>query len=185
MEADGAGPWLAETGLLPAAGMWQCGLNRDGFQKVDLGSGRVAVLRPQQMPDHLLLPTLGGAFSERPELWREHVNRHVFFWTEPRRRDAFTRACMRLRPSGREPTVLTIDTHALLERHASITYFATINTGSTVRGGARVRRDENTLRPVSGFGSGRVAELAVRGRVDLTLILDPPGGFLHTPAACH
>jgi hypothetical protein len=70
---------------------------------------------------------------------------------------------------------LTIDTAALLERHGEIAYFATINTGSTVRGGARTRRDENTLRPVADYRSGSIAELAIRGRVDLSgiVVLDP------------
>jgi hypothetical protein len=88
IEADGAGPWLMETGLLPAADLRCGGANRDFFDCVDLGDGRTAVLRPQQMPDGRLLPTLAGAFAARPDLWRQHVDRHVFFWTEARRRDA-------------------------------------------------------------------------------------------------
>jgi hypothetical protein len=59
---------------------------------------------------------------------------------------------------------------ALLDRHGALAYFATINSGSTVRGGARTRRDENTLRPVADYRSGPVAELAIRGRVDLARI---------------
>jgi hypothetical protein len=168
IEADGAGPWLRETGLLPAADLHGCGANRQGFGRVDLGSGRAAVLRPQQMPDRRLLPTLAGAFAGRPELWRRHVDRHVFFWTEARRRDAFTRACVRLRGTGGPPPVtLALGTAALLERHGEIAFFATINIGSTVRGGARTRRNENTLRPVAEYRSGPVAELAIRGRVEL------------------
>ena len=63
IEADGAGPWLMQTGLLPAAELHCCGANRGAFDRVDLGDGRAALLRPQQMPDHRLLPTLAGAFA--------------------------------------------------------------------------------------------------------------------------
>jgi len=171
IEADGAGPWLMQTGLLPAAELHCCGANRGAFDRVDLGDGRAAVLRPQQMPDHRLLPTLAGAFAGRPELWRRYVDRHVFFWAEARRRDAFSRACIRLRGTGGPlPVVLAFDTAALLERHSAIAFFATINTGSTVRGGARVRRDENTLRPVADYRGGAIAELAIRGRVELACV---------------
>ena len=104
----------------------------------------------------------------RPEGWRRHVDAHVFFWTETRRRDAFLRACVRLRrPAAPAPLILAFDTAALLQRHGAAAFFAIINTGSTVRGGARVRRDENTLRPVVAYRGGPVAELAIRGRVDL------------------
>ena len=168
IEADGAGDWLLETGLIPAADVRDDGANRDNFHPIDLGQGRTAVLRPQQMPDHRLLATLAGCFTGRPELWRRHVDQHVFFWAEQRRRDAFIRACVRLRsPPNQPPVTLAIDTAALLARYASIAYFATMNTGSTVRGGARARRDETTLRPVADYRSGAVAELAIRGRVDL------------------
>ena len=168
IEADGAGPWLAETGLLPAGDLREGGTNREAFSCVALGSGRVAVLRPQQMPDHRLVPTLAGVFAGQPDLWRRHVDSHVFFWADARRRDAFTRACLRLRASsGPPPVILAIETTALLARHGAIAWFATINTGSTVRGGARARRDENTLRPVTDYRTGPVAELAIRGHVDL------------------
>jgi hypothetical protein len=63
---------------------------------------------------------------------------------------------------------LCIDTAMLLARHVQIAVFATINSGSTVRGGARARRDETTLRPVTNYRSGAVAELAIRGRVELS-----------------
>jgi hypothetical protein len=176
IEADGAGLWLTETGLLPAAQLHCSGANRDGFARVDLGHGRAAVLRPQQMRDRWLLPTLAGAFAGRPDLWRRHIDRHVFFWAEARRRDAFSRACVRLRGSaGPPPVILTFDTAALLERHGAIACFATINTGSTVRAGARVRRDENTLRPVAEYRGGPVAELAICGRADLLLVRDRSG----------
>lgn len=172
IEAEGAGHWLLETGLIPAADVRKNGANRDDFLAVDLGQGRTAMLRPQQMPDHRLLATLEGRFAGRPELWRRHVDQHVFFWAEQRRRDAFIRACIRLRSQpNQSPVTLAIDTTALIARHASIAYFATINTGSTVRGGGRARRDETTLRPVADYRSGAVAELAVRGRVDLCGIL--------------
>ena len=176
MEAEGAGEWLAETGLLPAASLRRCGANRANFEAIDLGNGRTAILRPQQMPDHRLIATLTGRFMGQPTLWRQHVDRHVFFWAEARRRGAFIAACIRLRsPPGRPPLTLTIDTAALLEHHGEIAYFATINTGSTVRGGARTRRNEDTLRPVADYRSGPIAELAIRGRVDLAgiVVLDP------------
>jgi hypothetical protein len=138
------------------------------FHRIELGHGRVAVLRPQQMPDHRLLPTLAGAFAGRPAQWRRHVNSHVFFWTDQRRCGAFLQACIRLRNGSAPPPVtLALDTAALLERHGTIACFATINTGSTVRGGARTRRDENTFRSVIDYRSGPVAELAIHGRVDL------------------
>jgi hypothetical protein len=168
MEADGAGPWLAETGLRPAAEFRLGGANRDGFVRIAFGDGRVAVLRPQQMPDRRLLPTLAGTFAGQPERWRRHVDQHVFFWAEPRRRDAFARACARLSEAdGPAPVALAFDTAALLYQHGAAAFFATINTGSTVRGGARVRRDETTLRPVAEYRSGAVAELAIRGRIEL------------------
>jgi hypothetical protein len=168
IEADGAGPWLAETGLLPAAVLQAGGANRDSFVRIVMSGGGAAVLRPQQMPDARLLPTLAGRFAGRPECWRRHVDRHVFFWAEARRRDAFARACARLRGDAiAPPAVLTFGTAELLERHRGVAFFATINTGSTVRGGARVRRDESTLRPVSEYRGGAIAELAIRGRVDV------------------
>lgn len=176
MEAEGAGGWLAETGLLPAASLRPGGTNRADFEAIDLGDGRTAILRPQQMPDHRLIATLAGRFTGQPTRWRQHVDRHVFFWAEARRRDAFVSACIRLRsPPVRPPVTLTIDTAALLKRHSEIAFFATINTGSTVRGGARARRDEDTLRPVADYRSGSIAELAIRGRVDLAgiAVLDP------------
>ncbi len=175
IEADGAGPWLSETGLLPAADLRPGGTNRDSFDRVGLGTGRIAVLRPQQMPDHRLTPTLAGRFAGQPDLWRRHVDSHVFFWAEARRRDAFIRACVRLRARpGPPPVTLAIETAALLARHGAIAWFATINTGSTVRGGARARRDENTLRPVTGYRCGPVAELAIRGRVDFAAVAFGP-----------
>ncbi len=167
MEAEGAGPWLRETGLLPAGMLRRGGANRDDFIRIEFGTGCVAVLRPQVMPDDRLLPTLAGAFAGRPEAWRRHVDAHVFFWAEPRRRDAFALACTRLR--GAAPVVLTFDAATLLERHADVAFFATINTGSTIRGGARVRRDENTLRAVADYRGGPIAELAIRGRVDFAV----------------
>jgi hypothetical protein len=176
MEAEGAGEWLTEMGLLPAASLRPGGANRTDFEAIDLGSGRTAILRPQQMPDHRLIATLAGEFTGQPARWRQHVDRHVFFWAEARRRDAFVGACIRLRSlPGRLPITLTIDTAALLERHGEFAFFATINTGSTVRGGARARRDEDTLRPVADYRCGPIAELAIRGRVDLSgiVVLDP------------
>ncbi len=168
MEAEGAGPWLRQMGLLPAAMLRDGSENRDAFLSVALDGLGVAVLRPQLMPDRHLRPTLAGRFAGRPECWRRHVNQHVFFWAEARRRDAFRLACMRMRPgAAAPPVILAFGTAALLESHQDSAFFATINTGSTVRGGARVRRDENTLRPVSEYRGGPIAELAIRGRVDV------------------
>ncbi len=168
MEADGAGPWLTETGLLPANALHVGGENREDFVRIKFGTGAVAILRPQAMPDHRLRPTLAGAFAGQPEAWRRHVDAHVFFWTEPRRRDAFAQACARLRrDSAPQPVVLAFDTAALLDRHAEVAFVARFNTGSTMRGGARVRRDENTLRLVAEYRGGPIAELAIRGRVHL------------------
>jgi uncharacterized protein DUF7002 len=171
IEADGAGDWLPETGLLPTsdlfriAGIVDDGANREHFRTVSLGGRRMAVIRPQLMPDDRLRPTLAGSFRDQPNAWRKHINAHVFFWTEPRRRDAFLRACQRLRPSAAMPVVLEFETASLLGRHAGSVFWSRINTGSTIRGGSRVRRDDNTLQPMGGYCSGPVAELALRGRV--------------------
>jgi len=174
IEADGAGPWLAETGLLPAAALQGGGANRHSFLRIPLAGGGIAVLRPQRMPDPTLLPTLAGGFAGRPECWRRHVDQHVFFWAEVRRRDAFARACMRLRGGSMvPPVILAFDTVALLDQHSDIAYFTAFNTGSTLRGGARVLRDENTLRPVAEYRRGAIVELAIRGRVDMTGIGSP------------
>lgn len=172
IEADGAGPWLTGTGLLPSAellrlaGRHDDGRNRDTFATLSFGGDRVAVIRPQLMPDARLRPTLAGSFAGRPEAWRRHINSHVFFWTDATRRDAFIRACARLRGSV-PPLVLVLETAALLRRAGDRAYFSRFNTGSTVRGGGRVRRDDAALSPVSGYRSGPVAELAVRGPVTL------------------
>ncbi len=174
IEAEGAGPWLARTGLLPAAellrraGVTADGRNRDDFRCVRLASGTVALLRPQRMPDATLTPTLGGTFCGRPDAWRRLIDSHVFFWTDPRRRDRFVQACMRLRArscaaSGTiQPIVLAFDTAALLGRHGDCAFLARFNTGSTVRGGARVRRDETTFVPLTRYRSGSVTELGIR-----------------------
>jgi hypothetical protein len=181
IEADGAGPWLGQTGLLPADALRECTNNRETFISVALDNGGVAVLRPQQMPDPHLLPTLAGKFAGRPACWRRHVNRHVFFWAEARRRDAFKRACMRMRAdAAAPPIVIAFDTAALLGSHPESVFFATINSGSTVRGGARVRRDENTLQPVSAYRGGAIAELAIRGRVDVGSVSGAPPA--HSPS---
>jgi hypothetical protein len=171
IEADGAGDWLTETGLLPTADLYRIagvmddGANRTRFRTLSLGQGRVAIVRPQVMPNDRLRPTLAGLFRDQPHAWRRHINGHVFFWTEPRRRDAFLRACQRFRPHAAAPVVLEFETANLLGRHADCVFWSRINTGSTVRGGARTRRDGDTLQPVANYRSGPVAELAVRGRV--------------------
>ena len=171
IEAEGAGDWLAETGLLPTAGLLRIagttddGANRNEFRTLPLGQGRIAVIRPQVMPDDRLRPTLAGRFRDQPDRWRRHINGHVFFWTEPRRRDAFLRACQRFRPWAAAPVMLEFDTASLLAGHAACAFWSRINTGSTMRGGARTRRDEDTLQLVGSYRSGPVAELAVRGQV--------------------
>jgi hypothetical protein len=177
IEADGAGSWLPSTGLLPTttllrmAGVAASDANRDDFRLISLGKERVAVLRPQLMADQRLTPTLAGRFVGQPGAWRHHINAHVFFWTEPRRRDAFVRASLRLRsrsvaaPGTAPPLILTIDTAALLRHHANTAFVARINTGSTVRGGARARRDESTFEPIACYRTGTIAELAIRGPV--------------------
>ncbi|HUB14828.1 MAG TPA: hypothetical protein VMB34_22965 [Acetobacteraceae bacterium] len=178
IEAEGAGPWLPTTGLLPTnrllslAGRAAEAGNRDDFQRLAF-AGAIAVLRQQLMPDRWLTPTLAGAYAGQPAAWRNLINAHVFFWTEQRRRDAFIRACQRLRSRSRAapgitpPRVLAFDTAVLLRAHGDTAFFARINTGSTVRGGARTRRDETTLAPVASYRSGPVAELAIRGPVRL------------------
>jgi hypothetical protein len=171
IEADGAGDWLTETGLLPTAelcriaGLADDGTNRNDFRTLPLGQGRIAVIRPQVMPDDRLRPTLAGLFRDQPNAWRRHINSHVFFWTEPRRRDAFLGACQRFRPHAPEPVVLEFETANLLGSHAGCVFWSRINTGSTMRGGARTRRDGDTLQPMASYRTGPVAELAVRGRV--------------------
>ena len=174
IEAEGAGPWLATMGLLPAselmrrAGVSADGRNRDDFRRLNLEDGAVALLRPQRMPDAALTPTLGGRFRSRPDAWRQLIDSHVFFWTDPRRRDTFVGACMRLRATSHSagctirPVVLAFDTAALLGLHAESAYLSRFNAGSTVRGGARVRRDEATLMPLAHYRSGSVAELGLR-----------------------
>jgi hypothetical protein len=187
MEAAGAGPWLHDMGLLPAvalcdlAGVALDGSNRDDFLHLDLGAGRTAVLRLQQMADRRLRPTLAGSFRDRPEVWRQHIDSHVFFWATQERRDKFVAAIERDRARRgrgllvRPPVIFAIDTVALLDRCGASAYFAAFNTGSTVLGGAFARRDECTLRPVADYRSGSIAELAIRGRVDLSgiVVLDP------------
>ena len=74
MEADGAGPWVAKTGLFPAAeiyrfaGLQPDGANRDTFQQIDFGSGRTAILRLQQMRDNKLWQTAIQIGTETPKL---------------------------------------------------------------------------------------------------------------------
>jgi hypothetical protein len=179
IEAEGVG---CNT-LYPAATLRQMsGLaadsaNRNEFQRLPLPDGGSSILRLQLMPDHRLVPTLGGAFAGRPDLWRELVNQHVFFWVTKDRRDRFLRACVRLRAreaSGpvAAPVVTEVDTRWLLNACGEAAFFSCINTGSTVRGGARVRRDETTLRPLHWWRGEPAVELAFRGAVIL-----PPGAW--------
>ena len=173
IEADGARCDI----LYPAAtlrrmsGLPPDSANRDAFQRLELPDGAPAILRLQLMPDARLSPTLAGAFSGRPDLWRAHIDRHVFFWVTEERRDRFLRACVRLRPEGAAtPVVIAIDAPALLEVHGEAAFFSCINTGSTLRGGARTRRDETTLQPLTLWRGERAVELAIRGPVPLTCV---------------
>jgi hypothetical protein len=174
IEAEGAG---CDT-LYPAAmlrrlaAVAETSENRGDFERLVLPGGKTAVLRPQLMRDDRLGPTLAGDFSARPGLWRDFINRHVFFWVAGDRRDRFTNACIRLRARGTigpgpNPIAIEIDTASLLAAHHERAYFSVINTGSTVRGGGRTRRDENTLRPVGCWRRQPVVELAIRGAVPL------------------
>jgi hypothetical protein len=174
-EAEGAGCEI----LYPAATLRYLAsvpddnANRDDFQRVSLPDGGQAVLRMQLMRDERLGPTLTGTFSGRPDLWRAHINRHVFFWVSEDRRDRFIKACARLRAGGAigpggALVVIELDTALLLRAHHEVAFFSLINTGSTVRGGARVRRDETTLRAVRDWRGERVVELAIRGSVKLS-----------------
>ena len=151
------------------------------FVVARLPGGGVALLRPQLMRDADLLPSLGGGFAGQPALWRAHVDRHVFFWACPVRRDRFLAAVRRLRarsltaPLQRPASVLTIRTAPLLARHGADSFVSRVNIGSTLRGGARIRRDEATLCPVASWRGGTVAELAIRGAVELSgLLAQPP-----------
>jgi hypothetical protein len=182
IEAEGAGCGT----LYPAAtlrrlsGLAADGTNRNEFQRLDLPGGAQAMLRLQLMPDERLRPTLAGAFAGRPDLWRELINQHVFFWVSEDRRDRFLNACTRLRRRNaaepvKAPVVIAADTALLLARHAGVAFFSMINSGSTVRGGARTRRDETTFRSAHAWSGERVVELAFREPV----ILPPcPGGAL-------
>ena len=184
IEAEGVGRatlYPAET-LRCLAGLADDSANRDGFQLLTLHGGDPAVLRPQLMPDTALTPTLAGAFAGRPDLWRDHINRHVFFWVTPDRRDRFINACIRSRgrsacgtgpATGPAPSVIVIDVASLLAAHHDVAFFSVINTGSTLRGGGRTRRDETTLRPVGAWHGERAVELAVRGPVPLPVPFTP------------
>lgn len=191
IEAEGAFG-VARHGLLPAAALRALaaapadGANRPDFQPLPLPGGTQAVLRPQLMPDRALRASLGGRFTDNPAGWRALVDSHVFFWADPRRRDAFLAAVRRARaasailPGARPPVVLALDTAALLASAGSAAFFTRINSGAAMRGGARVRRDEHTYQPVDTFRSGIVIELAVRGAVRDPAGLAASGGW---PAA--
>jgi len=178
VEAEGAGcsTLYPAAALRRLAGLAEDNTNRDNFQRLALPNGDEAILRKQLMPDRTLSPTLAGPFSGRPDLWRDLLNRHVFFWVSPDSRDGFLNACRRFRArgaigTGLSPIVIELDTVSLLTAHGQAAYFSRINTGSTVRGGARVRRDDHTLRPLSDWSGGRVVELAIRGPVALERVL--------------
>jgi hypothetical protein len=175
IEAEGAG---CDT-LYPAAtlrrlsGLPADTANREAFQRLALPAGTPAILRLQLMPDARLRPVLGGAFTDRPDLWRAHIDQHVFFWVTEDRRDRFLRACVRLRARGATgppaaPVVIAVDTPSLLAAHGEAAFFSRINTGSTLRGGARTRRDETTLRPLRNWRGEPAVELAIPEPVPLT-----------------
>ena len=183
IEADGAGAWLTETGLLPAADLYRLaglepdGANRDAFQRIDLGRGRIAILRPQLMADRPLTATLAGSFAGRPDAWRRHIDAHVFFWPEPRRRDGFVRACARLRARGsvgRDPHPRAC-LRSTPRRCSAGTARARSSRASTRAPCFAVapasRRDETTFVPVADYRSGPVAELAIKAPVMLRGIL--------------
>jgi hypothetical protein len=174
IEAEGAG---CDT-LYPAAvlrhlsGLPADSTNRETFQRLELPGGSPAILRLQLMPDARLGPTLAGVFIGRPDLWRAHIDRHVFFWVAEDRRDRFLRACVRLRARGATgpvpaPVVIAVDTALLLAGHGEAAFFSRINTGSAVRGGARTRRDETTLQALPLWCGERAVELAIREPVRL------------------
>lgn len=177
IEAEGAAA-AQRIGLQPAAslhrlaGLPETTTNRPDFQTIALPDGP-AVIRFQLMPDAKLTPTLTGRYAGRPDLWRQLIDSHVFFWTTERRRDSFRRAVARVRaasPGARSvapSVILSLDTAALLARHESVAWYSLVNSGSTVRGGARVRRDETTFRPVRDYRAGPTAELAISGVVIL------------------
>jgi len=185
IEAEGAGCEI----LYPAAMLRRLATlpddnaNRDDFQCLTLPGGGQAVLRKQLMRDERLCPTLTGTFFGRPDQWRAHINRHVFFWVSEDRRDRFIKACVRLRArgaigAGLSPVVIELETASLLEEHPAA-FLSLINTGSTVRGGARARRDETTLRALRDWQRERVVELAIRGPVRL------PPDYERWPAPPH
>jgi hypothetical protein len=189
IEAEGALADPNELELLPAAelrryaGCPGAAANRDDFEAIELGEGRLAVLRPQQMPDQRLARSLGGAFTGQPDRWRQHVDCHIFFWACQNRRDRFVAACRRDRArstrlrSQKAPVTLAVNTAMLLGRYGAIAYFATFNTGSTVRGGATASRNEGTYRPIADYCGGKVAELAMRGSIRLAGIVLPMSGM--------
>jgi hypothetical protein len=106
IEAEGAGCDTLNPAAYPAAtlrrlsGLSADSANREAFQRLELPGGAPAILRLQLMPDARLIATLAGEYTGRPDLWRAHIDRHVFFWVSADRRDRFLCACMRLRTRG-------------------------------------------------------------------------------------
>jgi hypothetical protein len=187
IEAEGAGCdtlYPAET-LRRLCGLPSDSANREAFQRLDLPGGALAILRLQLMPDARLGPSLAGAFSGRPDLWRAHIDQHVFFWVAQDRRDRFLRACVRLRARGATgpvvaPVVIAVDTALVLAAHGEAAFFSRINTGSTARRGARTLRDEMTFRPVPLWRGEPAVELAIRAPVPLTHDAGRPGNARST-----
>ena len=149
IEAEGAGYdtlYPAET-IRRLCGLPADSANREAFQRLDLPGGAQAILRLQLMPNDRLGPTLAGAFSGRPDLWRAHIDRHVFFWVAEDRRDRFLRACVRARARGAAggvpaPVVIAVDTALLLETHGETAFYSKItrvrqSAAAPERGGTR------------------------------------------------
>ncbi len=190
IEAEGL-PGALSAGLLPAAMLRPGdGRRREGFVPAT-GPGGPALLRFQQMHDAQLTPWLRGRFAGRPDLWRAHVDSHVFFWCCPRRRDAFIAAVRRERARGWRaqgrtgepppPVTLAFSLAALLDRHGDAARACLINSGSITLG--KTWRDEATFRPVAEWDGTwrtpagdrrlRAAELAIAEAVPAPLPLLP------------
>ena len=133
-----------------------------------------ALIRDQiPLSESALQHCLDGA---TPREWYEILNGLVFFWLDNKRLEGLLGARAY---RGRQHTVITVDTAALLARHADRTYLSPINSGSTAYKPARRGRDTFVrLRqyPEEWWTKRRVAELAVEYGVpdiaDLTVSVE-------------